>query len=128
MIIIGHDLAPFKAFYWVKLMSDINSTPPNSNIIFRFDNINYKQLSDFCRKNSVSFAVEVYSVREVLLANASGAAFIIVNDKVLAKNAQELAEQYLFDAKILLRVSQETEIKESASLGLDGVLFNKGEI
>ncbi|MDR3346814.1 MAG: hypothetical protein LBS73_06535 [Campylobacteraceae bacterium] len=127
MLIIGHALVPFKAFYWVKLISDITPSSSGSNVIFRFDNINYKQLTDICRENAISFAVEIYSVKEALLSNAAGASYLVVNDKVLAKNVQDLAEHYLFDAKVLLRISQEKEIKDTAQLGIDGVLFAKGE-
>jgi hypothetical protein len=42
----------------------------------------------------------------------------------LAKTAQNVAENYLFDAKILVLIEKEDEIEELALLGVDGVVFS----
>ncbi|MDQ1268226.1 MAG: hypothetical protein QG560_869, partial [Campylobacterota bacterium] len=44
--------------------------------------------------------------------------------KTLAKTAQNVAESYLFDAKILVMIEDEDEIEELALLAIDGVIFS----
>ena len=43
----------------------------------------------------------------------------------MAKELQNLAENYLFDAKVLLCIKEEEEMLEIAKLGIDGVIFWK---
>lgn len=128
MIIIGHSQVPFKPFYWVKIKEDIKTTPPNSVILFKQNNINFLKLVAFCKKNKIIFANEVNTLREALISNANGASYMIVSTKELAKELQNIANTYLFDARILLRVTKEEDIKNTAKSEIDGVLFPAGEI
>ncbi|MDR2342090.1 MAG: hypothetical protein LBD84_03485 [Campylobacteraceae bacterium] len=142
MIIIGHDIIDFKPFCRVnnadEASKDLSGSiviykaneavniPSGSTLIFKFtDN---QSLIKCCRKNGINFAVETESIKEALLANAAGASYIVVSGKDVAKNIQDLAENYLFDAKILLKIKTENEIEEAAKVGIDGVLFMKGII
>ncbi|MDR2342080.1 MAG: hypothetical protein LBD84_03435 [Campylobacteraceae bacterium] len=125
MIIIGHNLVKFKPFYKIKNSDDISKTPPNSIIIFEFKD---NELIKFCQENSIRFAIETQIPKEALLANAIGAAYIVISNKKAAKNIQNLAEHYLFDAKILLKIKDENEIEKTAKSGIDGVLFSQGII
>ena len=67
-------------------------------------------------------AISVENITEILYASALGASYIVV-EKELAKTAQNLADNYLFDAKILVMIESEDEIEELALLGADGVIF-----
>ncbi|MDR1460415.1 MAG: hypothetical protein LBI78_02080 [Campylobacteraceae bacterium] len=124
MIIIGHDLVAFKPFYKIKNSDEIAKTPSNSIVAFEFENS--KDIIRFCQKNGVNFAVEAKTTKEALLSNAAGASYIITNSKKAAKQIQNLAEQYLFDAKILLKIKDENEMEEVAKDGIDGVLLPQG--
>ena len=42
-----------------------------------------------------------------------------------AKEIQKLAENYLFDSKVLLCISLDYEIEHAAKAGIDGVIFWK---
>jgi hypothetical protein len=121
MIIIGHELVPFKPFVRLKSAKDIKG----GEVIFDFDEL--AKLAPKCRENHIVFAVEVTSAREALIANAAGAAYIVTGDKSLACDIQPLAEKYLFDAKVLLRILFDDELAEVAGLGIDGVLMRSGE-
>ena len=77
--------------------------------------------------NSLCFCLKVESVTQIVYASNLGASFILV-DKDLAKTAQNLANNYLFDAKILVNIEDEQDIEELALLGLDGVLFSEAII
>jgi len=41
----------------------------------------------------------------------------------LASKLQKIAENYLFDAKILVPISNESEMEIVAEAGIDGVIF-----
>lgn len=77
--------------------------------------------------NSVKIALHVKSIIEILYASSLGASYIII-EKELAKTAQNIAENYLFDAKILALIEDEDEIEELALLGVDGVIFSNAII
>ncbi|MDR2100788.1 MAG: hypothetical protein LBP40_08205 [Campylobacteraceae bacterium] len=126
MIIIGHNLVSFKPFYKIKSNSEAAKIPSDFTAIFKF--AGNEEIIKFCQKNSINFAVETQSIKEALLANALGASYIVVNDKKAAKNIQNLAEDYLFDAKILLKIKNENEIEKAAKSGIDGILFLQGII
>lgn len=77
--------------------------------------------------NSVKTALHVKNITEILYASSLGASYIII-EKELAKTAQNIAENYLFDAKILALIEDEDEIEELALLGVDGVIFSNAII
>ncbi|MDR1614178.1 MAG: hypothetical protein LBS26_01265 [Campylobacteraceae bacterium] len=126
MIIIGHDLVAFKPFYTVKNSNDITKTPPNATVIFRFEG--NEDIIKFCQKNGINFAVETQAEKEALLSNAAGASYIVVSGKKAAKNIQNLAEAYLFDSKILLKIQNENELEKAAKNNIDGVLLPQGVV
>lgn len=103
-------------FYKIKNIEDIKNTPSNSTVLFDFD----ENIMDFCQKNSINYAVEATSILESILANNFDASFIIV-DKKMAKEVQDIANEYLFDSKILVKIVFDWQIEDFAKLGIDGV-------
>ncbi|MFV0481762.1 MAG: hypothetical protein ACK5LP_07230 [Campylobacteraceae bacterium] len=128
MIIIGHENVPFQPFFWIKTVDDINLAPEKSPIIFKQNSAKFKELVLACSKKNREFANEVFSINEALIANANRATFLVVNSLELAKGLQKIAEDYLFDAKILLRITKEKDLEKIAQKGIDGVVFPQGEI
>ncbi|MDR2790565.1 MAG: hypothetical protein LBB59_06285 [Campylobacteraceae bacterium] len=126
MIIIGHELIDFKPFCKIKNIDKTANISSDLAVIFAFKN--GQNLIKFCQKNGINFAVETEIAKEALLANAAGASYISVSGKKAAKKIQDLAENYLFDAKILLKINNENEIEKAAKLGIDGVLLPEGVI
>lgn len=124
MIILGHNYIKSKPFYVVKNSYDIEKTPPNSTVVFSFTKETL-ELCEFCKKNSVAFAVIVDEVRDILFASALEASYIICG-KELASKAQKLADEYMFDAKILLYGRDESYLEWAADLGIDGIIFENG--
>jgi len=121
MLIIGHSEVEYKPFYFIKSVDDIAVTPPNSTVVFEYSK-NTLELMKHCRQNSVNFALICDELKDVLLANANETSFIIC-DKLIAKDAQNLANEYMFDAKILLYSTDEGELLESAKDSIDGLIF-----
>ncbi len=124
MIFIGHKFIKSKPFYHIEDIDTILQTPPNSTVYFDFDEKNL-DIIEYANLNDVSFALHVENITQIVYASALNASFIVVK-KELAKTAQNLANNYLFDAKILVKIQNNDEIEELALLGVDGVIFSCG--
>lgn len=119
MIIIGHSDIECEKFVRVQSVSDIDKTFANEVVFFRHD----ASLERFCKENEVAFAVCVKSVLELIIAQNLGAKYLIVDSAKFAKKCQKIADEYFFDAKILLVIKSEKSIAKSAESGIDGIIF-----
>lgn len=119
MILIGDNLIPHKSFSYVDSIMDIEHTQANSTLIFNYD----ENLLIFCRKNQLDNAVVVTSIKEAIYCNALNCKYIIC-DKKLAKNIQKIAENYMFDSKILAIIESSDEIEKIALAEIDGVIYS----
>lgn len=126
MILFGHRFIKSESFYHVFDIDSISNTPPSSPIYLEFDEKNL-DIIDHALRCSVKFALHVKDIKEIVYASSLGAAYIIV-EKPLAKTAQNIAENYLFDSKILVFAQDENDIEELALLGIDGILFQEAVI
>ncbi len=124
MIILGHDYIKSKQFYLIKESEDIKKTPANSTVAFDFNEKNL-ELCRYCKENDVLFALIVEKSKDVLFANLLEASYIMC-DKILSPKAQKFADEYMFDAKVLLYSSCEDDLEWAADLGVDGIIFEKG--
>ena len=126
MIIFGHKFIESESFYHILDIDSIKNTPPSSIIYLHFTQNNL-DIIKHANLNGVKVALRVSTIRELIFANSLNAAYIIV-PKDEAKSFQDLAENYLFDAKILVNIEHDSEIEELAILGIDGVLFSNAII
>lgn len=122
MILLGHKYFPSEPLYKVKTWEDVKSTPANATVLIDFTQENFFDMIQNCNKNSVKFALLVSNIKEVVFAYNFKASYILV-EKSLAKSVQNIANEYLFDGKILVTITQEDEIEELALLGVDGAVF-----
>ncbi|MEN4045985.1 hypothetical protein [Sulfurimonas sp. NWX367] len=123
MLLFGHRFIKSEKFYHVSDIDAIVQTPPASIIYLEFEEKNL-DIIEYLNQNSIKFALKVQDVTELIYASALGASYIHVEQK-LAKTAQKIAENYLFDAKILVHIEKEEEIEEMALLGIDGAVFTE---
>jgi hypothetical protein len=123
MIFFGHRFLAGEHFYHIDSIYSIAKTPSNSTIFLEYDENNL-DIIDHLFTNSIKFALHVNDIKELVYAHAMGALYITV-EKDLAKNAQQVANDYLFDAKILVHIDDEDEIEDLALIGVDGVIFAK---
>jgi len=126
MIIYGHRFIPSENFYHVINIDAILNTPPNSTIYLEFEQENL-EIINHASLNNISFALYISNITEAIYASSLGASFIIV-DAEIAKTIQDIANNYLFDAKVLVKIEDEEEIEELALQGIDGVIFSNAVI
>jgi hypothetical protein len=126
MLLFGHRFIPSERFYHIDAVDAIARTPAGTPLYLPFAETNLDIMAH-CRENALRFAVEAASLEEVIYAENLGAAYIVV-EREIAKSAQKAADTYLFDAKILCRIDNDTLIEELAEEGVDGVLYDEAVI
>lgn len=126
MLIFGHRFIESEDFYHVSDIESIKNTPPSSTIYLEFNEDNLDIISHL-QTNQLVFALRASTIQQIMYASSLGASFIVISED-LAKSAQNIANNYLFDAKILVKIKEEDEIEELAILGVDGVIFSNAII
>jgi hypothetical protein len=121
MLLFGHPFIPNEKFYHISDIDNVIHTPPNSIIYLEWDPKNL-DIINYLQNNNIRFALQIENVTQLIYASALQSSYIFVPQE-LAKTALEIAQNYLFDAKILVHIQQEQEIEEYALLGIDGVVF-----
>ncbi len=109
MIILGHDLVPYKPYYFIQNTDQIPTN--DKTILFDFN----EDLIKYCQLQKINFAIKIKDKTQAVIANAVGAEAIICPFD-LAKEVQKLAEYYLFDSKIAI-ITQ--NIKKAIDLKVD---------
>lgn len=126
MLIFGHRFIDSENFYHIQSIDAIKNTPSSSTIVVDFKEENL-DIIKHAVVNYMPLAINVENITQIIYASSLGATYIVL-EKELAKTAQNLADNYLFDAKILVHVEQEDEIEELALLGVDGIIFSNAII
>ncbi|QEZ89104.1 hypothetical protein [Aliarcobacter cibarius] len=120
MKIIGDSIVPFEEFFKVSNVEEIKNTKPNSLIFFEYN----EELLKYCYLNNLNYFVQINSVKEGLYANSLNAKYIVCK-KTLAKKMQKIAENYMFDSKILAIIKSNDELEEIALDEIDGVIYKE---
>ena len=126
MLLFGHPYIDFEPFYHIDEIDEIEHTPANSILFLHFRESNLDVIKHL-QQNKLSFALQADNLSEVVFAHNLGAKYILVKEN-LAKSAQNIAENYLFDAKILCRLESGADLEEKISEGIDGVIFTQAII
>lgn len=126
MLIFGHKFIPSESLYHITDIDGVTNTPPSSIIYLEFSEDNL-DIIEHTNANQIEFTLAIKNITELIYASALGAKYILV-PREMAKTAQNIAESYLFDAKILVHITDNDEIEELALLGCDGVVFSNAII
>ena len=118
MILIGDKLVPFENIESIKKIEDIQNTKANSTLSFGYN----EEILKYTYENELSVAIKVDSIKEAIYTNALNAKYIIAQ-KLLAKEIQKVAENYMFDSKILAIIETNEELEEIASFEIDGIIY-----
>jgi len=121
MIIIGHPWIKSNHFFKVFSVKGIEKSKPD-DIVLLGPLVDSNELAVHCQENSVPFAVVANSLDDALFANALGARYIICEEDD-ALMIQPIANEYLFDTRVLVLIHSEKEISKIARGGVDGVIF-----
>ncbi len=126
MLIFGHSFLASERFYHISSIDSIELTPSSSLLFLEFDEKNLDIIS-YMQENGLNFALEVSSLKEALFAERLSAKYIICKNDI-AKSIQDRAEHYLFDAKILCRIEDDSQLEVLAAEGIDGVVYSEAII
>lgn len=123
MILIGHPFIESEHFSKADSIETVANTPSNSTLFMHY-NASVIPLCKHCVVNGLKVAIQVDSITEAILANALKVHYIVC-EKSLAPEIQKLAENYMFDPKILCIIAAESDIEWCALNEIDGVIFKE---
>jgi NAD(P)H-dependent flavin oxidoreductase YrpB (nitropropane dioxygenase family) len=121
MIIVGHPWIKSSHFCKVFSIEDIKKSSADEIVLLE-PLVDSHKYASHCQENNIAFAVVVNTLDDALFANALGAKFIICEEDD-ALMIQPIAQEYLFDARLLVLIHSEKEISKIARGGVDGVIF-----
>jgi len=107
-------------FFEASTLEDIKKSPSNSVLVFKYCDSSL-EVYNFCKKNSISYGVEISSLKELLFCANLGAKYVFCDKIEKAKLFQKTAENYLLDTKIVLYVENLDEIEQVAHFGIDAI-------
>lgn len=120
MILIGDENIEYEEIKKITAISDIQSTSSNSTVLYSFD----FEILRYTHENNIASAVVTKNLQEVIYASSFDVKYIIVT-KGIAKAAQNIANNYMLDSKILAIIETSEEIVENAIHEIDGVIYKK---
>lgn len=124
MLILNHPSLESLNILTIDSKEQIANTLPSDFLVLSCDTFAQTlSLARFCCDNTLAYASLVSSVKEALLLVNLNVRFLLCREIDFAKALQNLAEIYLFDAKILVCIQDEEEIEIIAKYGIDGVIF-----
>jgi hypothetical protein len=118
MILIGDKLVPFEDIFFIKNIKEIKNTKANSTVLFDFN----EEILIYCYKNELASAVIVNSIKEAIYCNNLNVKYII-SEKELAIELQKVADNYMYDSKILAIIDSNEELEQVAKLEIDGIIY-----
>ncbi|WP_456457833.1 hypothetical protein [Nitratifractor sp.] len=121
MLIFGHPWVEGPRFVKIFTVEEIDGSKAREILLLEPLNVSI-DLVRHCRRNGLAFALTISTLKEALLANALGAAYVLCQHEI-GIEIQKVAEEYLFDTKVLVLVEEEREIETMARFGIDGVVF-----
>ena len=120
MILIGDKLVPFEDIFLIKNIKDIENTKANSTVLFDFN----EEILTYCYKNELFCAVVVNSIKEAIYCNNLNVKYII-SEKELSIELQKIADNYMYDSKILAIIDSNEEFEQTTIAQIDGVIYRE---
>jgi len=118
MIIIGDKNIPCDIMEKINSVDDIKNTQSNSTLLFDFD----FDILKYTQANELNSAVRIKDIKEIIYASTFGAKYIIPSNDLLNKT-QNIANNYMFDSKILASIRNDEELEQMILEGIDGIIY-----
>lgn len=122
MKIIGHHWIESPIFKTINNVEDISKTLAKDILLFNDLDKNI-EIIKYSQKNNLPYAIRVKDIKEAILSHNLNASYLLVLPE-MAKEIQDIAQNYLFDTLVLVEIDNENEIEYYAKLGIDGVVFS----
>ena len=122
MIIIGHPWIQSTQFRKIFSKEDITKKSSADEVVLLEPLGDSHALAAYCQQNGIPYAITVSTIKDAVFANALGAKYLICEEDD-ALMIQPIAQEYLFDANVLILIHEEKEITKIARSGIDGVIF-----
>lgn len=120
MILIGDKNVECEAIQKIESISDIKSTSPNTTVLYNFD----FEMMKYSEENNIDSCVVTKSLQEVIYASSFSVKYIVV-EKNISKHAQDIANNYMLDSKILVIIDTNDEIVDHALDEIDGIIYKR---
>ncbi len=121
MRIFGHPWIQSEVFKRAFSLKDIKNLKENEIALLEPLTESIK-LAQHCQAESIPFAVTLGSIKDALFANELEASYMVCQQEE-AMEIQPIAQNYLFDAQVLVLIESEKEIERIARFSIDGVIF-----
>ncbi len=121
MLIIGHPWIKSQKLRKVFSIEDIKNAQADEVVLLE-PLVDSHTFAQYCQGNSIAYAVVTTSLDDALFANALGAKYMVCEED-MALMIQPIAQEYLFDARVLVLIHNAKEIAKIARGGIDGVIF-----
>ena len=118
MIILGNKNIPYLKIQKVNSIDNIKNTSANTIVYFKYD----IELIKYCSINNVKCAVKISNITEAIFCNSLNVFYILAND---AKQIQKIADDYMFDSKILQIIISDEDIQKIALDTIDGCIYKE---
>lgn len=122
MKIIGHPLIPHQDFSKIQTIQEISHVLPNAMIWWEASIDQNCALARFCQEHQIPYAVEIQSLRELLIYTNLDAKYLIASKQSILP-FQSILKEYVLDSLLLCKITEENEIENLALQGIDGVIF-----
>lgn len=120
MILIGDKNIEYENIERVVCCDDIKTTSSNTTVLFDFD-INILQ---YTKQNDISSAVVIKNITEMIYSANLGAKYIVTPQEIIVKT-QKIADNYMYDSRILAIIENSDEIEKIAHQEIDGVIYKE---
>lgn len=122
MIILGHKYFDNIILSKASSINDVKSSP-NGSIIYVTTKLDQSiELIKHLNENEIEFAMNCETIKEAIFLHNFEAKYIFTSIKN-AKILQNIANEYLFDSKIIAIIDNEDEITPLAKESIDGIVF-----
>lgn len=118
MILIGDENIPYETIQKVNGIDGIGNTQANAIVLFDF-NINTLKHT---QTNDIKSAVKITTIQELIYASSLGAFYILPTQEILLQS-QKIANNYMFDSRILATIIDASEIEKIALDEIDGAIY-----